>query len=165
MKGAVDGEDAARGQQRGDALEHAFDLRPGHDVAGIRGERGVDIELREGPTDVEGDRRRIGDPLADIRQVVRDVARLPDELRQIRREVRGVLAGAGADLENFRPVGEDALQNRKDRLAIPLGGLGERLQAARRTGMRRGPKGRSNRPKRPAIGAPQCRQPPDSVNW
>src|SRR5262249_47250379 len=64
-------------------------------------------------------------------EVLGDVARLPPEVRQIRGEVRGVLAGARADLEHHPRVPEDALQDGKDRHAVAFARFGIRFHRMR----------------------------------
>ena len=74
-----------------------------------------------------------------------------------------MLAGARPDLEDGLAIAEYPLEDGEDRRAVALRGFRVRLQAARRTGMRRGPKGREKAPKRPAMLAPQCAHAPASV--
>src|SRR3954471_6477451 len=52
---AVDREYPCRGQQLADAGEHALDLRPGHDMQGIRGEDRVDLQRGKRTIDIQLD--------------------------------------------------------------------------------------------------------------
>ena len=63
----------------------------------------------------------------DAGQVLGDIARLPDEVRQLGREVGRVLPGARADLEHALSVAKHALQDREDRRAVALACFRERL--------------------------------------
>src|SRR5262249_30514162 len=69
----------------------------------------------------------------DAGKMLRDVARLPLEVRQLGREVRGMLAAARSDLQHHPRVRKHALQDRKDRLAVALGGIGIGLHRMRRS--------------------------------
>src|SRR4029453_12206627 len=62
-----------------------------------------------------------------------DVARLPDEVRQLGREIRGVLTRAGADLQHLPSVLEDPFQDREDGRAISLARFREGLHPNRRS--------------------------------
>src|SRR3989442_14362598 len=57
-------------------------------------------------------------------------------MRQRRREVRGVLRGARADLEHALPIGEHAAQHLQNRIAIALAGVGEPFQSGVATRLR-----------------------------
>jgi hypothetical protein len=59
--------------------------------------------------------------------VRRDIGALPDEVRQRRREVDRVLAGAAADFQHASAIGEALAQHREDRFAIALAGRREGL--------------------------------------
>jgi hypothetical protein len=107
-------------------------------VQGVGAEHRVVVAARQPVVDVELQRRRrvgqprLVEPQPDAGQVRRDVGALPDEVRQRRREMNRVLAGAAADLEHAAPVGEALVQQCEDRLAVAFAGRREGLFHRRR---------------------------------
>src|SRR5216110_1936608 len=79
----VQGEHAARRQERRYTGEQLLDLRPGNDVAGIGAEHRVGRHARKWLVDIELDRLeeprrlRLFAPEANAGQILGDVARLP----------------------------------------------------------------------------------------
>ena len=116
---------------------------PTHDVQCVGREEGVDVlDVPRQPTDIELQGReeisRIGDSLAgrSVRRVLvlealaqsfeilAGVARLPDEVREMRGEVNGVLARSAADFEYLFAVGEGLRKDLSNRFLVTLAGLG-----------------------------------------
>ena len=115
---AVQRQHAARGQVGAGQREQLLHQRPGHDVRGVGAEH--DVEGAVGPVaagQVEQQRRaqvgrRVrGMPGAYAGVVLGQVAGLPDEVRQARREVHAVLARARADLQHLAAVGKGLPQH------------------------------------------------------
>lgn len=81
-----------------------------------------DVEFQRGSKVVAALER---DPGRESRQVLGTVRWLPDEVRQVAREVHGVLTGAAADLEDLTGVCECSAQHVEDRMLVALAGFGE----------------------------------------
>ncbi len=79
---------------------------------------------RPGTEQVKFERRQnIGErgffkPGADAGQIIRPVAGLPDEMRQMLTEMDGVLAGAATNFKHMPAVGEDCAQYGEDGFAV-----------------------------------------------
>jgi hypothetical protein len=59
--------------------------------------------------------------------MLRHIAGLPPEVRQLCRKVSGVLAGSRADLQHAMDISERSRQAREDWIPVALAGLGKRL--------------------------------------
>ncbi len=64
------------------------------------------------------------EPFPQTCQVGAGVAGLPEKVRQMRREVHGVLAGAAADFEDLATAPQRVSQDREDRAFVALTCLG-----------------------------------------
>ena len=68
-----------------------------------------------------------GNARPQARQILALVARLPTQVRQVSREVHGMLARAAADLEHSRTLRKRFQQDREDRTLVTFAGFGSRV--------------------------------------
>src|SRR5690606_28961146 len=125
-EGSVERKAPARRQPPAELLEHGADRRPAHDVRGVGAEGMVELKVRPRPLHVQHDGRahvsklRLLQPSRDAGEVLRQVARLPDQLGHGAAEVYRMLSGAAADLQHRASTGEFLQQHLEYGLLIAL---------------------------------------------
>lgn len=126
-KRPIDAQQAATLENFTDAAKEMADARPVHDVQRICAEDCVDAINWPGALhDIELERHANicgclpRESCTESRQVFGAVGWLPDEMREVAREVHGMLTGPAADLQHAPTICECALEDPQDRILVAL---------------------------------------------
>ena len=135
---AIDAQHRGCGQDRSQSAEERAHSGPTHDVQSVGCKESVDgLELPGQLTDVELQGRQeiwsalVRDPLAQACQVFARITRLPDEMREMRGEVNGMLTRSTADFEYLATVSESLRKNFAYGFFVTLAGFGYTVRHCR----------------------------------
>jgi hypothetical protein len=130
-KRSVNADNGGRGRHSANSAEQVLYRVPSHDVQRVGGEDRIDrLDLPRQSAHVELDgsaqiwRSLLSDPFAQPCQVSARVTGLPGEVREVSGEMRGVLAGAAADLQDPATVREGAGKDLEYRSFVTLASFG-----------------------------------------